>query len=92
MVKIEGTFADVATESETIVVTATRIAQHNYKIAGNVTVITRDEIEASNAQNVPDILKMALGFMFMILAAPRPLSWICVGWGIRPQKHLSFSQ
>ena len=46
---------------DTIVVTATRIAQHNYKIAGNVTVITREEIEASNAQNIPDILKEALG-------------------------------
>lgn len=44
-----------------VVVTATRIAQHNYKIAGNVTVITKEEIEASNAQSVPEILKGALG-------------------------------
>ncbi len=44
-----------------IVVTASRMAQRNYKIAGNVTVIGRDEIEHSSAQNVSDILKEALG-------------------------------
>lgn len=51
--------ADV--DLEPIVITATRMAQHNYKIAGNVTVITQKQIEASNAQNVPDILKESLG-------------------------------
>ncbi len=45
----------------TIVVTASRIAQSDYKIAGNVTVITSQQIKASNAQNVPDVLKQALG-------------------------------
>jgi iron complex outermembrane receptor protein len=44
-----------------IVVTATRIAQHDYKIAGNVTVIDQDQIAASNAQSIPGILKEALG-------------------------------
>ena len=44
-----------------IIVTATRMAQHDYKIAGNVTVITQKQIEASNAQNVPDLLKESLG-------------------------------
>lgn len=53
--------ADISQEMDTVVVTATRIAQTNYKIAGNVTVITREEIDASNAQNVPDILREALG-------------------------------
>ncbi|MCK4882091.1 MAG: TonB-dependent receptor [Candidatus Omnitrophica bacterium] len=57
----QDAFADIETEMDTVVVTATRIAQHNYKIAGNVTVITKEEIEASNAQNVPDILKESLG-------------------------------
>jgi len=60
-VKPEGALADIATELDTVVVTATRIAQHNYKIAGNVTVITREEIESSNAQSIPDVLKEALG-------------------------------
>ncbi|MCK5012651.1 MAG: TonB-dependent receptor [Candidatus Omnitrophica bacterium] len=60
-ISVANVFADIATELDTVVVTATRIAQHNYKIAGNVTVITKEEIEASNAQSVPDILKEALG-------------------------------
>ena len=60
-VNILDVSADIAAELDTVVVTATRIAQHNYKIAGNVTVITKEEIEASNARSVPDILKEALG-------------------------------
>lgn len=58
---VSAALADIATELDTVIVTATRIAQHNYKIAGNVTVITREEIEASNAQSIPDILKETLG-------------------------------
>jgi len=54
-------FANIANEMDTVVVTASRINQKNYKIAGNVTVITREDIEASNAQNVPDVLSNALG-------------------------------
>jgi len=46
---------------EPIVVTASRMAQHNYKIAGNVSVITQKQIEASNAQTIPDVLKESLG-------------------------------
>lgn len=53
--------ADSVVELEPIVVTATRMAQSDYKIAGNVTVITQKQIEASNAQNVPDLLKESLG-------------------------------
>ncbi len=44
-----------------IVVTASRMAQYDYKITGNVTVISREEIEASNAKNVPELLKQQLG-------------------------------
>ena len=44
-----------------VIVTATRIAQHDYKITGNVTVIDKEQIEASNAQTLPDILNEALG-------------------------------
>ncbi|OGX19173.1 MAG: hypothetical protein A2Y04_05420 [Omnitrophica WOR_2 bacterium GWC2_45_7] len=54
-------YAEMESESEPVVVTATRIAQHDYKIAGNVTVITQEQIEASNAQNIPDVLQEALG-------------------------------
>ncbi|MBI5416124.1 MAG: hypothetical protein HZA29_04845, partial [Candidatus Omnitrophica bacterium] len=41
-------------ELQPIVVTASRMAQHDYKIAGNVTVITKEEIESSTAQSIPE--------------------------------------
>ncbi len=36
------------------------MAQHDYKIAGNVTVIDQKQIESLNAQNITDILKEQL--------------------------------
>jgi len=54
-------FAALQSELDTVVVTATRIKQNNYKLAGNVTVITREQIESSNARTIPDILVEALG-------------------------------
>jgi len=54
-------FAYTAIDLGNIVVTATRIAQHGYKIAGNVTVIGKEEIEASNAENVQELLNSSLG-------------------------------
>ncbi len=56
-------FADIAREMDVMVVTASRLKQKNYKIAGNVSVITREDIENSNAQTVPDILEEALGVL-----------------------------
>ena len=50
-----------AEELGKIVVTASRMAQYDYKVAGNITVIDRKAIEASNAQNIPDLLKQGLG-------------------------------
>ncbi|MFC1594538.1 TonB-dependent receptor [Candidatus Omnitrophota bacterium] len=44
-----------------IVVTASRIAQHDYKITGNVSVIDSDAIEASNARTIPEIIQNELG-------------------------------
>jgi len=44
-----------------IVVTASRLEQSDYKITSNITVIGKEEIQASNAQNIPDILEEALG-------------------------------
>ncbi len=46
---------------DTIVVTSSRMAQHDYKISGNVTVLTEEHIENSNAQNIADLLKNQLG-------------------------------
>ena len=56
-----GNVHAAAVDLEPIVVTASRMAQHDYKIAGNVTIIDRAQIQASHAQNVPDILRQALG-------------------------------
>ncbi len=44
-----------------IVVTASRMAQHGYKIASDVTVIDEEQIEASNARTVSEILQQELG-------------------------------
>lgn len=44
-----------------VVITATRIGQHDYKVTGDVTVIDREQIEASNARTLPDVLQDALG-------------------------------
>lgn len=43
-----------------IVVTASRMAQHDYKVGGNVTVLSSEDIETSNAQTIPEVLKEAL--------------------------------
>jgi len=46
---------------DTIVVTGSRLEQKEYKVASNVTVITREQIEASNANSLPDFLRYAQG-------------------------------
>jgi len=45
----------------TIVVTPSRLQQQDYKVSGNVTVITQEDIEVSNAQTVPEILRESVG-------------------------------
>jgi len=46
---------------EEIVITSSRMAQHDYKIAANVTVIDQNKIQASNAETVSEIVKEELG-------------------------------
>lgn len=53
--------AELAAVLDTVVVTASRIEQNPYEVAGNLTVITKENITASTAQNVPDVLRSALG-------------------------------
>lgn len=53
--------AAMAVDLQDITITPNRLAQKDYKISGNVTVITKDQIEASNSQSIPDILKESLG-------------------------------
>jgi iron complex outermembrane receptor protein len=53
--------ACAAVNLDDIVVTPSRMAQRNYKVPANVTVIDQDQIQHSTAQTVADILKEALG-------------------------------
>ncbi|MCC6758975.1 MAG: TonB-dependent receptor [Candidatus Omnitrophica bacterium] len=46
---------------DTIVVTGSRLEQKEYRVASNVTVITQEQIEASNANSLPDLLRYAQG-------------------------------
>jgi len=45
----------------TIMITANRLDQDQYRFAGNVTVITKEQIQNSNAQTIPDILQSTPG-------------------------------
>ncbi len=47
--------------NQKVVVTANRHEKPGREIAGNVSVITKEQIEASNAQTVPDILEQVEG-------------------------------
>ncbi|MFT7538066.1 MAG: iron complex outermembrane receptor protein, partial [Lysobacterales bacterium] len=51
----------ITSEMDTVVVTASRLEQKQYEVAGNITVITEDEIRNSTAQTIPDVLRSALG-------------------------------
>ena len=55
-----GALADDATTSE-VVVTATRTSESIDNIIGSVTVITREQIEHSQSQSVPDLLRDTAG-------------------------------
>ena len=48
-------------EGDRVVVTASRLAQEGSRVAGNVTVITNEQIAESNAQSVPDLLQEVEG-------------------------------
>jgi len=44
-----------------VVVTASRMAQHDYKVSSNVTVIGQEEISQSTAKNVKEVLEQQMG-------------------------------
>lgn len=54
-------FSDMTVDLDTIVVTNSRIAQKDYKVASNVTVMTPERIAAANSQSVADLLRQAQG-------------------------------
>lgn len=64
---ISGSFSLYAQEKEVtfepVVVTATRDAQEIRKVPANVTVITKEDIERSNAKTTVDVLKEEVGII-----------------------------
>jgi len=52
---------DASEELDTIVVSATRFADSQPHVAGNISVITREEIRSIPAQNLPDLLRARAG-------------------------------
>lgn len=62
MLALSGSaFAYSATDDNVVVVTATRFAEADPKIPANISVITRDDIRRSPANNLPDLLKSSAG-------------------------------
>lgn len=57
----DKTESEEAYKLEEVVVTASRFEQEARKVPANVSVITREDIEDSNAQNITDILKYETG-------------------------------
>ncbi|HLF18666.1 MAG TPA: TonB-dependent receptor [Candidatus Omnitrophota bacterium] len=53
--------AALSVDLDTIVVSASRLEQEQYEVAGNVTVIPKERIEASGAQSISDVLYSVLG-------------------------------
>jgi len=64
-----------------IVVTASRMAQHDYKVASNVSVIDEQDIEASSARTVDEILKEALGVTIYDSGTPKTSNVDIRGFG-----------
>ena len=53
------------TELDNIVVTATRVSQNPLKSLNDVSVITRSDIDNSNAQSLPELLQQTIGIETM---------------------------
>lgn len=53
------------TELDNIVVTATRISQNPLKSLNDVSIITRSDIDNSNAQSLPELLQQTIGIETM---------------------------
>ncbi|MBU6189676.1 MAG: TonB-dependent receptor [Betaproteobacteria bacterium] len=56
-----GAFGQSSGRLDPVVVTASRFGDSQLTTASNVTVLTREDIEASGAQTVPDILRLLAG-------------------------------
>jgi len=52
---------NVVTEGDVVIITASRFAETDTKVPGNISVITRNDIERSPARDIPDLLKTLAG-------------------------------
>ncbi len=58
---VSDVFAQDTLDLDKLVIISSRLAQNNYKLSSDVTVITQEMIEASNASTVAQILSQQLG-------------------------------
>ena len=71
-------------ELDPIVVTASRMAQHNYKIAGNVTVINRRNRSRRRTRKLfPQFFGRSPASLFMIRVPAKPRCWTSAGLATR---------
>ncbi len=57
----QDAYAALSSVLDTVVVTASRIEQEGHRVAGNVTVITNEQIQDANVQSVPELLGQVEG-------------------------------
>lgn len=62
--------AEVADDSSTVVVTATRLPTPELQVASSITVVTADEIAARQIQTLPDLLKNVPGLNVVQAGGP----------------------
>ncbi len=58
---IKPVFSQPTIELDKIFVTVSRMVQYENKLAGNITIIGQEDIAASNAQTIPELLEEAEG-------------------------------
>ncbi len=61
MVFSAASYPQDTVDIDKIVITASRMAQHNYKIASNVSIIDQEQIASSNAKTVIELIQNELG-------------------------------
>ena len=60
---ISAAIAQPQSQLDAVVVTATRFAENAPAFAGNISVISREDIRSSAARSIPDLLKNSAGIM-----------------------------
>lgn len=76
-----GSAAHGAVDLGELVITGSRMAQYNYKVAGNVSVIDHEDIQASNARNIPELLQQELGVHMYDNGTPKTATMDIRGFG-----------